>query len=448
MFCGKCGTRNPELNKYCRECGAKLPDRQNRILSEEQFADLREPQPPEVIDHNKVAVLMDVAFSYHREGKIDQAIETCLQAVALNNESTSAHSLLALLYEEKGQFDEAVAHLRRVLELNPGSAVDQANLARLLGDTSYGAATAPREGMLARLLSPQARPAVAAISAGLVTLVALSAYALPRLRTASDGDATVPPGNTVAYPGMQRQAPAAGTTAGGTQAVPSTPAQLPAASPLDEEPDLGPPEPAAPRTSAPARRPAAERFQAPAAPPPLMDAEGPVEALPAPRPRTVTTPPVILVPTTPAQGSAGATVQEAATPPAAAERPVEMETSITVAPQMPAQPAGGRAPSRPATESTPDHQASGMGAVARGDYDTAVEHFRKALANASTPRERGQIHQHLAYAYQQLGRSAEAQAEYRQAIAQYQEQLKEGTNADLARAGIRACEGALRMLGM
>ena len=60
----------------------------------------------------------------------------------------------------------------------------------------------------------------------------------------------------------------------------------------------------------------------------------------------------------------------------------------------------------------------------------------------------GKIHQHMAYAYQQLGRSSDAGTEYRRAISAYEEQLREGTNTDLARSSIRSCQDGLRMLGM
>ncbi|NLC59602.1 MAG: tetratricopeptide repeat protein [Armatimonadetes bacterium] len=465
MFCGKCGTRNPDVNKFCRECGAKLPERPNRTLSEEQFADLHPPAPTEPVDHDKVAALMDLAFSYHRDGQTDQAIATCLEAIALNDESTSAHSLLALLYEEKGQFDEAVAHQRRVLELNPDSVADQVNLARLLGEAAPGGSPAPLGSSLAaRLLSPQVRPLVAATAAALVVLVSLLAYVLPKLRAEGEtkraaldppAHQTTPFGATP-YPGASWAPAPSGSPAGAAAPAQMPAAAAPAASPLEEEPDLGPPVPAArPEAPAPAprRQTASSSPQMPPLPPELPDSDGPLEDLPVPPSRTVASPPVILVPTPQGQQQQQLPQQQQMPPPApAAPQPAPpMEMHISTGPaegQPPAAPPPPRAVLRVHEPTPADHEKWALAASAKGEYESAVSYYQKALDGARTPRERGKLHQQMAYAYQQLGRVAEAQAQYRQAIAQYQEQIKEGSNAEMARVSIRACEEGLKTLGM
>lgn len=473
MFCGQCGTKNPDINKFCRECGARLPERAQRALSEDQFADLQAPSPAPPVDHGKVAVLMEVAFSYHREGKIDEAIETCLQATALNDQSTSAHSLLALLYEEKGQFDLAVVHLRRVLEINPDSVADRENLARLLGEAPPQVAAADELKPSSRVTGLFSRPLVVSIGAGVLVMAIVLAISIPRLGRPAERGRT-----EVARRPMPPTPPPAYSTGGAVRnSAPMGPSVAPPASALAPQPAQGAP----PRAMVPPRadesvplqqahETRSRTAQPPAppspAPPPMLPTEQEIEPLPPPAPRRMASPPVIYLPPTRKQPTetppaSHAPPPAAHAPPAArAQGPVEVAVTIEQGRPAPmrAEQGAPRAPSPPAPDPKPrahtreasqiDHQGRALAALARGDYDEALAHFRKALEGARTSRERGKIHQHMAYAYQQLGRSSDAGTEYRRAISAYEEQLREGTNTDLARSSIRSCQDGLRMLGM
>lgn len=465
MFCGSCGSRNPDLNKFCRECGAKLPDRP-RTLPEEQFADLQAPEPPRSVDHAKVAVLMDVAFAYHREGKLDQAINTCLEAIALNPDSTSAHSLLAVLYEEKGQFDEAVVHLRRVLELNPDSVADREKLARLLGETPLPTAAPPRRARPARNT-----PLLAGVAAALLVLIGALSFTMRLLRTPAsetarhDTASSTPANTTFTAPNPSATiAPApqtAGTTAaaaplgadpfGGRGAAPAPAASTPVRSEPPALPatdgELQPLEDVRPLEPAPTRPLKVEhpRHATPIPPPPIG---GGTRTAPSPAP-------------TPTAGNPAPTAGNPAAPanpaPARPRGPIVIEpswsqASASDAPARPPAPAPRPDPGRmviKVSDPTPrTYYQWGLQAAGQGKYDAAVANFRKALDGTDSVTEKATIHQQMGYAYQQLGRSADAQAAYRSAISAYQEQIKQGSNTELARTGIRSSEAALRSLGM
>ena len=473
MFCGHCGTKNPDINKFCRECGTRLPERAPRTLSEEQFADLQAPSPAPPVDHGKVAVLMEAAFSCHREGKIDEAIEKCLQATALNDQSTSAHSLLALLYEEKGQLDLAVVHLRRVLELNPDSVADQEKLARLLGEAPLQDATADEPNPPSWAADLLSRPLALSIGAGVLVMALVLAVSIPRLSSPAGRGRT----EVARRPAPTTPPPAYSTGGAVRNSAPMGPSVAPPSNPQVSQPAQGAPAPAMVPPRADESAPLAQeremrsRTAQPPAPPspsptptPVLMPEDEIEPLPPPAPRRVASPPVIYLPPTrrpametpPAQEPPPSAVT--APPAARAQGPVEVAVTIEQGTPTPTRAEQGtpRAPSPPAPKpparareaSQTDYQERGLAASERGDYDEALAHFRKALEGARTSRERGKIHQHMAYAYQQLGRSSDAGTEYRRAISAYEEQLREGTNTDLARSSIRSCQDGLRMLGM
>lgn len=135
MFCGLCGTRNSRNNKFCRECGARLePPASVQPLPEEAFEVLHATSSP-AADSGKVRELLDEAFRAYEQGHLEEAQERCYQALALHPTSTSAHSLLALIYENQGDIPRAIREYQVVLEINPDSPADRASLARLQGQT-------------------------------------------------------------------------------------------------------------------------------------------------------------------------------------------------------------------------------------------------------------------------------------------------------------------------
>ena len=469
MFCGNCGTKNPVINKFCRECGTRLPERVHRTLPEEAFADLRAPEPAPLVDHARVAVLMDAAFTYHRDGKMDQAVETCLEAIALSPRSTSAHSLLSVIYEEKGQFDEAVAHLRQVLEINPNSAADRENLARLLGEAPAGMAATASPGPGGFRVN---RPLVAAFASAGVVLVLAGSIVLQGWRAtanAPEAPGTVRAGSTPAYGTPAAAGAYAPQTGGGVPVAadsgPPAAAAQPAATAA--QPVAQPAPAPSPTATMPPSEPPAGMIPVPEFPPeprparqrPSSPAPGDetLEPLPGPQaPRAARTPPVVFVPVGEPEASRPA---PRAVPPPAPSGPPSLEPTFTPAgggsvsrprPAVPAEPAqpAPRLVVKKQEGSPGENERWGQQALIDGRYGTAIDHFHKALGGARAAGLRARIHQQLADAYRQMGRGDDAEGEYRKAIEEYKDQLEQGTNTELARAGIRSSEAALRALGL
>jgi chemotaxis protein methyltransferase CheR len=59
-----------------------------------------------------------LARSYANIGKLDEALEWCEKAVALNRIDSGSHYLRAIILQEKGVLDEAAVSLKRALYLN------------------------------------------------------------------------------------------------------------------------------------------------------------------------------------------------------------------------------------------------------------------------------------------------------------------------------------------
>jgi len=103
--------------------------------------DLPVNESEEVLD--KLTRLLDMAFWHNEAGNQDAAITAAEAALAINSNSTTAHSLLGTLYEKRGDDAQAIAHFESVLALNPDSAADAAKLDQLQRGVHVRAVTPP-----------------------------------------------------------------------------------------------------------------------------------------------------------------------------------------------------------------------------------------------------------------------------------------------------------------
>jgi tetratricopeptide (TPR) repeat protein len=124
MFCTLCGTKNAADSNFCRQCGGKLEKLPASKISPDDF----ERALPE--DEQTMA-LLERAYSLRKSGDLDGAMALCEQSLRLRSDSTSTHSLLGQLYEEKGNRAAAIGEYERVLALNPGSIADRVKLDEL-----------------------------------------------------------------------------------------------------------------------------------------------------------------------------------------------------------------------------------------------------------------------------------------------------------------------------
>ena len=139
MYCHDCGTANTVDSKYCKECGGKINDGYRTMMLSVQ--DLPLGQNEETLE--RLTRLLDMAFWHNEAGNIEAAITASEAALAINPNSTTAHSLLGSLYEKKGEDARAIQHFESVLALNPDSVADAAKLDQIRRGVHVKAAAPP-----------------------------------------------------------------------------------------------------------------------------------------------------------------------------------------------------------------------------------------------------------------------------------------------------------------
>jgi len=402
MYCTKCGTLNSDTSKFCSECGTKL-------VSPKPVQPQLEPEQVEqpVVDDRKVGDLLFRAFRQYDTGEIEEALKSCEEALKLSPSSTSVHSLLSLIYENKGDLDMAVSEIERVLELNPNSTADQGRLDQLKRTLSVGP---PRPTVLEAILeklrnTPQG---VLIVSAAAFLIVFALILFWPRMgptpqRTVQTSAPVTVPGETMArapgYPYSANQQPAASAYPYG----PTPPPQPPATAPP------------------PAVEPEAEVAS------PGHGAARAVGAASGPQPF----PEVKIEPRKPEAGARPATA------PAPQQKTPEIEIVATPRKQPPViEGAAKRVESATLLEQARAAQLA-------GNYREAIQQYQQALRGAAGPAS---IHQQIAICQQRLGREDDAAASYRAAIDAYKKQIAESKNVEDARRGLAAAEAGLRLV--
>ncbi len=105
MRCRDCGRLNPNINKYCAQCGA--------VLASEVY------EESEAIRYDPVAAreILKQAAALVESGNYQAAIEQCHRAIAADPLFPSAHNYLGTLYERVGEHDRAVQEYESAMEL-------------------------------------------------------------------------------------------------------------------------------------------------------------------------------------------------------------------------------------------------------------------------------------------------------------------------------------------
>jgi tetratricopeptide (TPR) repeat protein len=385
MRCPNCQAENPDAAVVCKKCGASL----------------ELPTPP--TDDERSRQFLEEAFRLSDEGKLGQAITNCKRAIEANPRSTSAYSLLGILYERLGRRELAIQAYEAVLRLSPDSTADRESLEQLLSrpelpplEVAVPVAPPEREAPPPAPTPPApvrrrgVPPMWYGVAALVVILVVLLVFTVRAWRAAS----------------LQSRAAA--------PARPAEPAPTPAAAPA----------PASPTASAML-----------AAPPPA-----PVGAVPiVPTGPIRVSPPPSAIPPTP----------EAPTPPPSRQTGPVVEMRIptpeafilrTASPPEPKPAPAYREPAL-AAEPTPE------GARTRyfqGDLAGAIGTYE--AVTAGNDRASAVTYQEMGWLYYQAGRRNDAEAAYRESLARYQRQLAAGEDADAARHGVRTAEAALRVM--
>lgn len=139
MICTRCGTQNSKTSKFCRECG-------KRLIIEGLNVEV-EPgeEQSQSLDDTAVSDLLYETLKLYESDKLESAFAKCKTALGMNPQSSSAHSLLSLIYEKKADLQlergnredaedclrAAIRQIEWVLEANKDSDADREKLEEL-----------------------------------------------------------------------------------------------------------------------------------------------------------------------------------------------------------------------------------------------------------------------------------------------------------------------------
>ena len=457
MICENCKSRNPVGNKFCRDCGAKLTAPDGSLAAEEVTRLERERV------HERVASLLSAAFTLAEQKRYEQAIPIAEEAALLLPDSTSAHALLANLYEHTERDLRAVAEMEKVVALNPDSPADREKLEQL----KRGVHVLPRPVTLAADDKEKRRPfpvwagaVLAGATAACVLGIGVSFLGRDTTpRPAASTNRPAPNPNTQSPASVITSDPA---TVAQAQAMASRKGVPPPAGVVRDDPfaalgkrPVAPP-PAAPTNPALPNSALPLAARPPRLLPPVASAANlaPVRPL---RPLRVapgvgegggggTLPPIIAAPPPPGNTNATfGTTTSPAPPPVETGKPAnggrgDGYIRISVGPPVDNGGGGNPAPA-PVTGGTPLSRARRLQSAGR--YSEAVSAYQEATSSGAG----GEAHQGIAQSYRHLGNDNAARAAYREALRSYEAQVAAGRNVAGAKQGIAACKAALEDLG-
>jgi len=218
MKCPRCGAGNGKTNKYCRNCGAHLELYAGAVVQEASTA----PEPDETaLGEELFGVWQD-----YESGELDAAMVLGEEVAGRFPESTSAQSVLALIYERKAEREilsdnvdsgrellrKAIVAYERILAINPRSTADREKLNALRSKLAAAEPGALRRAIRKALawIGSAPTPVVAAAITFFVVAVVLAVALAPSEKReaggANDSTAARPvfdpgvPGNTRTTP--------------------------------------------------------------------------------------------------------------------------------------------------------------------------------------------------------------------------------------------------------
>ncbi len=477
MHCQDCNTDNSVDSKYCKECGAKINSGYRTMMLSIQDLPLHQSDE----DVEKLTRLLDMAFWHNQAGNTDAAITACEAALAVNPNSTTAHSLLGTLYEKQGEDDKAIHHFESVLALNPDSQADAQKLDQLrrgvhvraaappithqwlppvflkLGPTlgkrfaALSATPLPAASFPAGLtrIDPQRRPVYAAVGATAVVLIGGLLFTRPWAQ--ADAVKTYPIATPVAPAPVSVSQSAFGTQ---TQMVPLPPVVMMPGRANTNVPAYLPP---ALTSRDPFAGHVPASYSASSAAPagagsPLWSLPPVPRAAASRRTRGMDLPPLRLAALPPAGSEAGLPGGVA---PAPVALPPGIEPSALAAPAVTAVPRHtvvvGNFNSYAAPSAAP--YTSDLSSHIRitvhqsRDSDTAVNapSASSMSVNSFGGDASGDVYQQRALSLQESGSYAQARQAYQSAIRSYQTQIASGRDVETAQRGLAACQTGLQI---
>ena len=399
-----------------------------------------------------------MAFWHNEAGNVAAAITASEAALAINPNSTTAHSLLGSLYEKKGEDAQAIHHFEAVLALNPDSAADAAKLDQIRRGVHIKAVAPPISHQLvppvlvklgptlrqkwmglaeagAQRASLQRQPLYAAggVTAGILLLGLLMTRPWVSAGAAAPPVSPVPPAVGVSHSAF----------AGGT--VPNTQIAAPA------PPLVLTPGPSSGGSYSPPPMLAVHDPFAGRVPTAALPAASPTYSLPPVPARTAATrrrrqaglPPLRLA-ALPPVGSEGSLAPAPITMPAGVGGPLASFASIpqhtVVVGSVPS--AGGDSP---AQSESPSHIRITVHQVKDTDGTDGSDTPVTAGGGSNDGGVKGASYQESALSLQQGGEFKQARIAYQRAIRAYEAQIASGQDVETAQRGLAACQTGLQI---
>lgn len=426
MYCTQCGTDNTEDSKYCRECGDRLADQSQEI-------EFRVDQPSAPVNETLLAEILHDTLKHYERYELDAALAKCREAMSINPNGASGHSLMALIYEKKAEqqmaagnpaaardcLRSAINQIERVLDANPGSVADRSKLEELRAKLSDPNGIAPKkvfplkDRVFAYINNV---PPQWSVSIGVFLLLFLALIFI--LRDSGAKNRTAHAGANPSQPTQVADQP---TPTFPQQAAPQQPVQ-----PGQQNPSGwgNPPQTAQPMQQ---NNPVPSQTDAVNPPPPPVyqqpQASSTVPSMPAVPPEVIPYQPdePVLPITTPVKPPKTPKPKPSKQPSASVERV--------------------KTPAAPRTEFHPSEQA--RAAFAKEDYDTAARLYEQAIDRGENNAEN---HQELGMCMYNLNKKSAAVNHFQQALKMYSDRKAKGLDPESAETGIRTCQDYLSLL--
>lgn len=479
MFCTACGARNAEISNFCKQCGHKLDRASAPRISEEAF-DRALPL------EEQVSALLERAYRLRKSGELSAAVRLCEEALHLNPESTSVHSLLGQIHEQMGNRGDAIHEYERVLLLNPGSIADRVKLDELRGDglpTPLHPRSAPHIVMPNRTLpSPNGRQilGIAGVAGVLMLLGGLLALQFRPHQEKDGAPAASGLTRSARGTGVVKGAAAVASTAGTNASSDSSAPANSNGNPNASTPGLSPTGTYSPYTGY-APPPVYIRTPSPTVyirdAPPYAESGRRGGTLPNMnnlRVQSVSdngdTSDRIRLPdggggkysiTIPSEGSGDTTGADTSSKGTNAAPPKNQGSAAT---PKGGSPNGGMGLFPPKFQwhdnghgnggiveggiGAPTTDAQSQIAIAsdkvkNGNYDEAIKVYRRALPGAGS--QTGYVFQQMGICFQRIKDKTSAIEKFNQAIAEYQKLERANQQVDLARVGIKVCQNGIKL---
>lgn len=438
MFCTACGAKNATDSNFCKQCG-KVLGKPVKIDESDYIHAMPEDE--------QSRALLESAYQHRGRGDFDRAIRLCEEALSIQPSSASTHSLIAQIALQQGDKERAIREYERVLLLNPNSIADRIKLEEICSGkrtVTRSSVVAPNEGSS---LNPLL---VVAACAGLLAV----GWVMNEQWRKTQGKETAltsqlatsgllqNPVQSQPLPQNTNNLNSLNTGSGANAAPLSANGSQPTATPSTQPSSDGALMISAPPFYPPVMLTTNQVAQGGTSSnfgrfprggntglPPFNPRNGGVEPIYTPTPGTK----VHL-------GNGDDKETEKEPPPYKIQidmKPKPISGSANVTPGNPSVSGNEALPAetRQAIEASSNY-------ILRNDFDGAIRALKSAQKNPGS--QSGKIHQDLAYCYQQKGNKATAKTHYEQAIAEYEAQMKAGTQKEVAESGIRVCKRGIK----